>query len=151
MCVQVFSPKSVTSTRESAIDWIGVVTADMMLFPANIEPEDVAIFLFCGQKCKNDQVWRGTPGQKKGPKSARTIYTSRLNRTRCTLLIKAGGSPQIPALNSRSSRRVLRPRPPHRGTDILHRGVHLLRALGFRRHDLSIKLQMLGLNQAANI
>jgi hypothetical protein len=26
-----------------------------------------------------------------------------------------------------------------------------LRARGFRRHDLSIKLQMLGLNQAANI
>ena len=33
----------------------------------------------------------------------------------------------------------------------LHRGVHLLRARGFRCQDLSIKLRTLGLDQAANV
>ena len=110
----------------------------MSLFPANIEPEDVAIFLFCGQKCKNAQVWRGTPGQKKGPKSRTNDLHVPTESDTLHCSSKWVEARKIPALNSRSSRRVLPQRPPHRGTDILHRGVHLLRALGFRRHDLSI-------------
>ena len=110
--------------------------------------------MFCGQKYKKEQVWRGNarPGKRKGPKSRTNALHVLTEIGHVALLIKAGGSPQY----SRFELAVVAARgatktSSYRGTDILHRGVHLLRARGFRRHDLSIKLQMLGLNQAANI